>query len=263
MLALIAFLQIGLAAPDTVVIRSGPLMLHGLVWKPGGAGPFPAVLYNHGSGSQSDLARPGKLGPVFARHGFAVLYLFRRGAGLSADQGTDSETLMNRAMSERGQAGRNEVQLQLLDAELADVRAGLAALRARSDIDTTRIAMVGYSFGGQLTLLAAEQERVRAVVVFGTAAGSWKGSSRLRDQLLATVRHLSAPVFFIHAANDYSTAPGRALDRQMAQAGRTHRLKIYPAVGSTAREGHDFIHQRVRSWERDVFAFLSAYTRGR
>jgi len=87
-----------LAAPDTVVVKNGSLTLRGLLWKPEGVGPFPAVLYNHGSGPQSDLTRPAKLGPLFARHGYVMRYLFRRGAGLSADQGTDAETLMNRAM---------------------------------------------------------------------------------------------------------------------------------------------------------------------
>jgi dienelactone hydrolase len=250
-----------LAAPDTVVVHSGSLTLRGLLWKPEGAGPFPAVLYNHGSGPQSDLTRPAKLGPVFARHGYVILYLFRRGAGLSADQGIDSETLMNRAMAEYGQAKRNEVQLQLLEAELADVLAGLAVLRARPDVDTARIAMVGYSFGGQLTLLGAGRHGIRVAAVFGTAAGSWAGSSKLRDRLLAAVRRTTAPVFFIHAANDYSIAPGKALDTEMARAGRLHRLKIYSAVGSTPRDGHDFIHQRVSSWEADVFAFLDEHTR--
>ena len=250
-----------LAAPDTVVVQSGSLTLRGLLWKPEGVGPFPAVLYNHGSGPQSDLTRPAKLGPVFARRGYVMLYLFRRGAGLSADQGADSETLMNRATAENGQAGRNEVQLQLLEAELADVLAGLAVLRARSDVDTARIAVVGYSFGGQLTLLAAEHHSIRAAVLFAPAAGSWDGSSELRDRLLAAVRQTRAPVFIIFAANDYSIAPGKALDAELARAGRSHRLKIYPAVRSTPRDGHDFIHQRVSSWETDVFQFLSDHNR--
>ena len=102
---------------------------------------------------------------------------------------------------------------------------------------------------------------VAAAVAFGTAAGSWGGSPRLRDRLLAAVRQTTAPVFFIHAANDYSVAPGKALDAAMARAGRSHRLKIYPAVGFTPRDGHDFIHQRVSSWETDVFTFLGEHTR--
>jgi len=249
-------------APDTVVVHSGSLTLRGLLWRPDGPGPFPAVLYNHGSGPQSDATRPTKLGPMFARHGYVVLYLFRRGAGLSGNQGTNSEELMNRALAENGQEARNEVQLRLLDAELGDVRAGLAVLRARSEVDASRIAVVGYSFGGQLALLLAEHDaNVRAGVVFGAAAGSWEASPKLRDRLLAAVRRTTAPVFFIHAANDYSVTPGQALDAEMARAGRSHALKLYPAVGSTPKEGHDFIHQRISTWEPDVFAFLDRYAR--
>jgi len=250
-----------LAAPDTVVIHNGSLVLHGLLWKPEGAGRFPAVLYNHGSGPQSDLTRPAKLGPVFARHGYVMLYLFRRGAGLSANQGIDSETLMNRAHSEGGQKARNEVQLKLLDAELTDVVAGLTLLRARPDVDTARIVVVGYSFGGQLTLLLAERYSIKGAAVFAAASASWNGSPELRDRLLAAVRRTTAPVFLIYAANDYSTAPGKALNAEMERAGRSHYLKIYPAVGSTPREGHDFIYRRVSSWEGDVFAFLDERTR--
>jgi hypothetical protein len=74
---------------------------------PAEPGPFPAVLFNHGSGRtpeefeqfgpyerQADL-----LGPVFARHGYVFPYLFRRGVGLSADQGTSSVDVMNSEFS--------------------------------------------------------------------------------------------------------------------------------------------------------------------
>src|SRR5262249_2982244 len=81
------------AGPRAVVIRSGAVQLRGLLWLPGGRGPSPAVLFNHGSGrSREELERLGPyerkaetLGPVFARHGYAFLFLFRRGVGLSAD----------------------------------------------------------------------------------------------------------------------------------------------------------------------------------
>src|SRR5712692_4893538 len=79
--------------PETVVVHNGSLTLRALLWRPPGRGPFPAVLLNHGSGrSPEELKRLGPyerqadvLGPVFARHGYVFLYLFRRGGGLSAD----------------------------------------------------------------------------------------------------------------------------------------------------------------------------------
>jgi hypothetical protein len=38
------------AAPQITDVRSGELHLKGYFWKPAGSGPFPAILFNHGSG---------------------------------------------------------------------------------------------------------------------------------------------------------------------------------------------------------------------
>jgi dienelactone hydrolase len=183
--------------PDTVVVESGGLKLRGLLWRPSGRRPFPAVLFNHGSGPADDPKRPAILGAAFARHGYVFLYLYRRGAGLSADQGTNSGELMSRALEEKGQEARNGLQLRLLDIELSDVLAGINFLRTRSEVDPHRVAVAGHSFGGQLVLLAAERDPgVRAGVAFGAAAASWEPSSKLRQRLTAVVRRVSAPVFF-------------------------------------------------------------------
>ena len=37
------------ARPEMITFRSGDLELKGYLWKPSGDGPFPAVLWNHGS----------------------------------------------------------------------------------------------------------------------------------------------------------------------------------------------------------------------
>jgi carboxymethylenebutenolidase len=251
------------AQPEIVAVRSGTLTLRGLLWRPAGAAPFPAVLFNHGSGPGTDSSRPAALGPAFARHGYVLLYLYRRGAGLSADQGTDSQTLMAAALATKGQKGRNEVQMQLLDSELADVLAGLEFLRRSPEIDAQRVAVAGHSFGGQLTLLAAQRDAtIGAAVVFGAAAASWSSSPSLRARLLAAVSRTSAPVLFVHAANDFSVEPGKALAAQMSRLGKPHLLKIYPAIGRDADHGHDFVHLALATWEPDVFAFLDEHMRG-
>ncbi len=141
------------------------------------------------AGHSPTRSRPEILGPVFARHGYMFLYVFRRGAGLSADQGTNSVALMNRALEEKGRDARNQLQLQLLENELEDVNAGLSFLRGRSDVDTRRIGCVGHSFGGSLALLLTERDPdVRATVLFGAAAGSWDDSPPLQSRLLAAIR---------------------------------------------------------------------------
>jgi dienelactone hydrolase len=254
------------ASPETVVIHNSSVTLHALVWRPQGRGPFPAVLLNHGSArTREELERLGPyerqadiLGPVFARHGYVFLYLFRRGVGLSADQGDNAVVLMNREFAAHGQEARNALQLQLLEtSEMSDAISGLTFLRALPGVDARNVAVIGHSFGGSLTLLMAEREPdLRAVVVFSGAGYSWDRPPELRARLLAALARVAAPLFFIHAANDYSARPGQALDARLQELGKAHRLKIYPPVGRTAEDGHDILHLAVSQWEPDVFSFL-------
>jgi dienelactone hydrolase len=168
---------------------------------------------------------------------------------------------MARALQAEGAEGRNRVQLQLLEHEqMNEAAAALARLRARGDVDARRIGVVGHSFGGSLSvLMAARDPKIRAAVIFGAAAGSWNQSAELRERLLAAVARMSAPAFFIHAVNDYSTAPGPALAAEMQRLGKPHALKIYPPYGADTRAGHNLVFRSVRTWESDVFAFLDAY----
>ena len=257
--------------PQTVEVHNGSVTLHALLWRPRGRGPFPAVLLNHGSGrtrEELERLRPYEqqadiLGPVFARHGYVFLYLFRRGVGLSANQGANAADLMNGELAAHGQEARNALQLQLLEnGEMSDALSGLAFLQALPEVDARDLAVIGHSFGGSLTLLLAEREpNLRAVVVFSGAGYSWDRSAQLRARLLAAVARIASPVFFIHSANDYSLAAGKALDGRLEQLGKPHRLKIYPPVGHTAEEGHGFLYLGVSSWEPDVFAFLDEHMR--
>jgi dienelactone hydrolase len=256
--------------PETVVIHGKSVTLHALLWLPARRGPHPGILLLHGSGrSREELKRLGPfeeqayiLGPLFARHGYAFLYLFRRGVGLSADQGPSAAERMN-AEASRGQAARNELQLRLLETdEMNDALAGLAFLRARPEVDGNNVSVVGHSFGGSLTILLGEREpKLRAIVVFSAAGYSWDRSPELRERLLKAAAQLNSPVFFIHAANDYSLAPGRALDARMKQLGKPQRLKIYPPIGKTPDDGHGFLYLGVNDWEPDVFAFLHGHMR--
>lgn len=242
--------------PDTVLVRSGSVPLHGLLWRPQGRGPFPAILFNHGSGTTReererigpDEAQADSLGPVFARHGYVFLFLFRRGVGLSASDGTNAAEQMSHELADHGLEARNQLQPQLLEGrEMDDALAGLAFVRALPDVDACNVAVVGHSLGGSLSLLMAEREpTLRAVVLFSAAGNSWDRSPPLRARLLAAAAHVQSPAFLIHAANDYSIAPGKALDARLEELGKPHLLKIYPPIGRTAEDGHAFPFPGVR-----------------
>ncbi|MDP4261958.1 MAG: alpha/beta fold hydrolase [Bacteroidota bacterium] len=249
--------------PDTVSVESGKLTLKALLWRPAGHGPFPTVIFCHGSYGGADTTDPLQqthlLGPVFARKGYLFLMLFRRGVGLSQGQGENSSELMYRAFKEKGQEGRNKVQLQQLETDqLQDMIAGLGFLRQRQDADTNRMAVVGHSFGGSLTLLLAEHDPgLKAVIVFSAAGYSWNLSPELRNSLIKAVKNIKAPIMIIHAQNDYSVNPGYALNSLMNRLSKPHVFKIYPKFGNSVSEGHNMIFLSTKTWEEDVFKFLS------
>jgi dienelactone hydrolase len=198
------------------------------------------------------------LAAVFVKHGYAFFYPCRRGHGLSADQGEFIQDALKEREASGGIEARNNLQFALLTgSHLDDTLAALAFLKVVPGIDPRRIAIVGHSFGGQLALLDAERDRsLRGVVTFGAAANSWEKSPAIRERLLATMSMASAPIMLIHAANDYGTAAGRDLAAELERLHKPHVLKIYPAFGKTADDGHNAVYDSIPVWETDVFAFL-------
>ncbi|PYJ48553.1 MAG: hypothetical protein DME87_12300 [Verrucomicrobia bacterium] len=254
---------------ETVIVPSGARRLKAFLWTPPRTGPFPAVLFNHGSGGADAAHTAGlpiteaaeKLAPLFLKHGYAFLYLFRRGQGLSADQGSFMQDILQREERTKGKDVRQHLQFSLLTTDhLDDVTSALSFLKTAPAIDARRIAIAGHSFGGQLTLLAAERDNtLRAAVAFAAGAGSWERSPELRKRLLTAVDNAKAPIMLVQAANDYSTAPSRALADELDRLHKPYLLKIYPPVGQTPDNGHNFVYTGINQWENDVFRFLDEH----
>jgi len=190
-----------------VDFASGNLHLKGYFWKPPGAGPFPAILFNHGSGGTDPAQTAGMamseaaetLASVFLNHGYAFFYPCRRGHGLSADQGEFMQDALNREEAAKGVDARQNLQLALLTGpHLDDTVAALSFLKSVPGIDAHRIAVVGHSFGGQLALMDAGRDNgLRAAVTFGAAANSWTKSAGLRRILLEAVGNAKPPIMLI------------------------------------------------------------------
>lgn len=262
-LTLVAPITVGAQArsgPTRVVVSSGPLKLQAQVWKPTGRGPFPAVLFCPGSGLHP---QPEILGPIFAKHGYVFFALFRSGQGLSVNQGSEMSVLVEAERSAKGDEAANLLQVKLLEGDQLDQElSGLAKLRSLSTVDPKRVAIVGHSFGGMLAMLLAERDSsIRAIINFGGGARSWPRSSYLRERVLLAASRSSTPVFSLYAANDYSTDPGKALNTELTRHGKTHKLQVLPAFGSTVSEGHNLVYLSIETWETEVFAFLDQYTR--
>ena len=253
-------------APQIVEIPSDNLHLKAYLWEPTGHGPFPAVLFNHGSGAPDAQHTAGQtmaeaaatLAPIFLKHGYAFLYLCRRGQGLSADQAPFLQDILQHEEATKGKEARQRLQYVLITTDqLDDALAALSFLKTAPGIDPKRIAIAGHSFGGMLTLLSGERDAtVRAEVTFGAAANSWRTSPKLRERLLAAVGKSSAHIMLIYAANDYDTTPGTALGTELDRLHKPYLLKIYPPVGQSPDDGHNLLYLNIPGWESDVFQFL-------
>src|SRR5215470_1033857 len=147
-----------LAVAETVTFSSGDITLHGVLYKPEGTGPFPALVYNHGSapgmmGEQAFAA----LGPVFASHGWVFFGPYRRGQGLSASAGPYIGDQIAAAEKTGGTSAAAETMVRLLETDhLDDQLAALAWLRKQAFVDPMRIAVAGNSFGGIETVFGVE-----------------------------------------------------------------------------------------------------------
>ena len=241
------------AQPELVSFRSGELELKGFLWKPAGSGPFPAVLWNHGSeklpGSVETVAR------FFLPRNYVFFVPHRRGQGRSP-----GPYIMDQVNA--AGAARDALLVRLHETHLEDQLAGLAFLRSQSIVIANRIAVIGFSFGGIQTMLAAERDPgYRVAVNCSGAAQVWGTSPDMRRRLTSAARASKLPVFFFQAENDYDLTPNSVLSEAVKTAGQPTEAKTYPPFGSSKQDGHEFCVRGVATWGLDALHFIEAHGR--
>jgi len=228
------------SAPDTSVPDTGSteasvetLADDSVVCRPAGAGPFPAVLYNHG--------------------GLAM-----------AVGGNLLETC--KALADAGYLARSE-QRPVSDnptiaGHLDEVLDALTELRAHPDADTDRVGIMGYSRGGLLTLHTAIQrpEDVHAIILMAPAPGG--GPTNL-DDALADVSPIAAPVRLLVSENDGPPAQKEdhveiceLIKTTLEDDGKSVELTVYPPFGN---DGHELFFEVDDIYWPDVLAFLGQH----
>ncbi len=214
---------------------------------PEGPGPFPVLVWNHGS--EREPLFPSELASFFVHHGYAVFVPHRRGHGMSAGR-----YVMERRVSPDAEQG-DAALVDELENQVDDVADALSHVRAQPWADRDRIVVAGSSFGGILTvLLAAHDDRFCAGIDFAGGAWTWD-NHRLRERLRTAALNARAPLFFIQAENDISTEPTRMLGQVARERGLPHRAQIYPATEGDAMDGHLFF-SKCELWGQDVLRFL-------
>ena len=153
------------------------ITLAGTLTKPSTGGPFPTVLLITGSGPQN---RDEEL---FGQKPFLVIadYLTRRGIAVLRvdDRGIGKSTGVFGTATTLDFAG--------------DVKAGIAYLKTRDDVDKKHIGLIGHSEGGLIAPMAACESKDVAFIIL-MAGPSLKGDQilTLQDSLISNVMGVPA-----------------------------------------------------------------------
>jgi dienelactone hydrolase len=243
--------------PTEHAFRSGSLDLKGYLYVPPGKGPFPCVLLNHGSGiSQGtlDVSRPGTASWLMS-WGIASFLAHRRGYGNSPGTPWRED-----CPAPFGTSEYDDQIARRLDAESDDVLAALAYLQTLPQLRSDRIGVMGSSFGGINTLLAASKtDRFRCAVDFAGAAMNWDRTPRLRELMTKAAHKVTCPIFYIQAANDYSIRPTLEIGESLKGSNRVYETKVYPAHGINNNEGHLLESTGQLRWGPDVRRFFERW----
>ncbi len=242
-----------------VTYPSGDVTVSGVLLRPRGQGPFPAVVLNHGYIEPSvyttgqGLAREQD---YLARAGFVVLHTDYRGhAGSDPASEASRETRLGYTR---------------------DTINAVQSLKKEPFVDAGRVAMLGRSMGGGVTLnaIVVRPGLVRAAVVFASVSSDfvdnfnrWTVAERPEAAAATYRRHgtpaeepefyaglsartyfdrITEPVLLHHGTLDDScpVAWSRTTHRLLRRAAVDSQLEIYPG------EQHAFIPQWPLSMER-------------
>jgi dipeptidyl aminopeptidase/acylaminoacyl peptidase len=232
--------------------------LPGYLYRPAGDGPFPAVMWNHGS-EKEPRAQP-ELARFYTQSGFVFFAPIRHGHG-----NTDGPYIVDLqkgiAEKEADQTVVRREQVKLHDVYNADVVAALTWLKEQPFVDRNRLVVSGCSYGGIQTLITAEKGLgVKAFIPFAPGAMSFANGA-LRERMQQCAKNCQRPLLLLQAQNDYSTGPSEILAPILNSKGSPSHNTIYPAFGHTHQHGHGAFacwSLGTEQWGGEVLEFIDA-----
>jgi dienelactone hydrolase len=231
------------------------LRLEGFLYRPSSPGPYPVLIFNHGSTgalrvppTSTAFFRYPEVARFFVDRGWAVLIPMRRGRGASGGDYLERDDCNRTAFSD----GVNRA--------VQDLDAVIAYVSAQSWADTSRLLLGGMSRGGLLSVVYPSRRPTTAKGVINFAGG-WTAEqcdnfARLNmDAFAEAGRGSKLPMLWLYSENDriYSPRTVRFYHRTFTQAGGTAELQIFPPIGY---DGHILLPGAIDVWQIAVQSFL-------
>jgi len=234
-----------------------------ITYKPAGNGPFPTLIFHHGSTgggrNPSVFSRPYEaktLSEWFTARGWAVVLPSRRGRGGSEglyDEGFDT----NRS---NGYSCEPPLALAGADRALRDIDAVTPVLLAQPFVDRSRVAIGGVSRGGILAIAwSGRQPAVPSATI--NFVGGWMGTrcsnaSVINQTLFKRGGAFGQPTMWLYGDRDpfYPLSHSRSNFAAFEKAGGKGSFNEYePASGA---DGHG-ISSVPSLWSSQMEAYLT------
>jgi dienelactone hydrolase len=246
-----------------IPVSSGNYSIAAKILRPDGAGPYGAIVLNHGAAVSAEERRsesPDLLvhtAAHFARRGYVVVMPLRRGFGATGGEFAEDAGSCRNPDYRRGEANAAE-----------DVLAAYQYTRALPYVDGTRMILAGQSAGGVASIYTAARAPEGLVAVLAFAAGrggnparnpgvpcAIEPLARVFDDLGKTVK---VPVLFHYAENDqfFNAQTSRLWYERFTAGGASAEYVLQPAFG---KDGHYIFSEDtgVQYWLPAVERFLT------
>ncbi len=232
-LSLILLPAICASAADgkTVSYKSGDETVQGILYTPGGNGPFPGIIVIHEYWGLNDWVK--EQASKLADQGYETLAidLYRGRVGATPEE---AHELMRGVPEDRAKR---------------DLSAAFDYLASQANVKKDRIGAIGWCMGGGYSLDVALEEPTLAadVINYGHLATD-----------PGAIKRINAPILGLFGGQDKGITPDdvRKFESQMKQLGKTIDVKIYDDAGHAFENPNNKTGYRpedaVDAWQRTV-----------
>jgi fermentation-respiration switch protein FrsA (DUF1100 family) len=191
-----------------------------LLLPPGGSGPFPLVLLQHGAGGSKESPYLDAAAGPWVRAGAAVASIDFPLHGERANAKLPIELLRGIASAAPVAAGQ-DLRFGLIRQAIVDLRRGLDALAVHPLLDSQRVVYAGFSMGAILgAIFCGVDERPRAAAL--ALGGGGLGPPEI-DPARFIGRFAPRPLLFVNAERD-EVIPRRASEALFDAAGQPKEI---------------------------------------
>jgi carboxymethylenebutenolidase len=225
------------ATSTDVSYKSGDDTVHGILYTPSGAGPFPAIVVIHEYWGLNDWVK--EQASKLADQGYVTLAVDLYRGKVAKDPDT-AHQLMRGLPPDRASS---------------DLQAAVAYLKSQKNVKSDRIGSIGWCMGGGYSLgVALEEPTLAATVInYGHLATD-----------PAALKKINAPILGSFGGLDQGITPDdvHKFEQQMKSLGKRVDIKIYPDAGHAFENPNNKDGYRAAdtedAWQRTV-AFFAAH----